>query len=89
MSATHSTMIHLATNGLRALARSLGARLDRLVRYFVYRAAIAHLRELDDWALHDIGLARSQIEPAVHGLTNPKASSAALYAATREATPWS
>ena len=35
--------------------------------YFVRRTAIATLRELDDRALRDIGLARSQIEAAVHG----------------------
>ena len=38
-----------------------------IARYFVRRAAMAHLRELDDRALRDIGLTRSQIEPAVYG----------------------
>ena len=37
--------------------------------YVVRRTAIATLRELDDRALSDIGIARSQIEAAVHGLT--------------------
>jgi uncharacterized protein YjiS (DUF1127 family) len=36
--------------------------------YFVRRAAVATLSELDDRALRDIGLTRSQIEAAVHGL---------------------
>jgi uncharacterized protein YjiS (DUF1127 family) len=51
----------------------LNACLARIARYLVRRAAIASLRELDDRALRDIGLARSQIEVAVHGLmTAPK-----------------
>jgi uncharacterized protein YjiS (DUF1127 family) len=41
--------------------------LDRIARYFVRRTAIACLCELDDRALRDIGLVRSQIEAAVHG----------------------
>jgi uncharacterized protein YjiS (DUF1127 family) len=32
---------------------------------------MASLRELDDRALRDIGLARSQIEAAVHGFMPP------------------
>ena len=36
--------------------------------YFVRRSAITTLRELDDRALRDIGIARSQIEAAVQGL---------------------
>jgi uncharacterized protein YjiS (DUF1127 family) len=38
-----------------------------IARHFVRRTAIATLRQLDDRALRDIGIARSQIEPAVHG----------------------
>jgi uncharacterized protein YjiS (DUF1127 family) len=38
-----------------------------MVRYFLCRAAVANLHELDDRALRDIGLSRSQIEAAVHG----------------------
>ena len=40
---------------------------ERIVRYFVSRAAVASLRELDDLALRDIGLSRFQIESAVAG----------------------
>jgi uncharacterized protein YjiS (DUF1127 family) len=40
-----------------------------MARYFFHRAAIATLGKLDDRALKDIGLTRSQIEAAVHGLT--------------------
>jgi uncharacterized protein YjiS (DUF1127 family) len=46
----------------------LGAGRDGVARYFVRRAAIARLREFDDSELRDIGLTRSEIEPAVLGL---------------------
>ena len=46
----------------------LPRRLGRRAGYVVRRSAIATLRELDDRALSDIGIARSQIEAAVHGL---------------------
>jgi uncharacterized protein YjiS (DUF1127 family) len=49
----------------------LSAYSDAIAGYFVRRAAVATLRELDDRALRDIGLARSQIEAAVHGLVTP------------------
>ena len=44
------------------------AAWDALAGYVVRRSAIATLRDLDDRALQDIGIARSQIEAAVHGL---------------------
>lgn len=50
-----------------ALVRRLHACCDGVARYFSHRAAIAALMESDDCALRDIGLARSQIEAAVHG----------------------
>jgi uncharacterized protein YjiS (DUF1127 family) len=40
---------------------------DRIARYFADRAAITHLHGLEDAALSDIGIPRSQIEAAVHG----------------------
>ena len=49
------------------LARLFNAGLDGIARHFACRAAIATLRGLDDRALQDIGLVRSQIEAAVHG----------------------
>lgn len=69
MSAILSTIVHpeeKAANvaGLRALKSSLRA----IARYFDYRAAIRTLHELDDEALKDIGLGRSEIVPAVYGL---------------------
>ena len=68
MSATLSTTTRPAV-AKRATAFSalFNACLDGIANYFVHRAAIACLREFDDRALRDIGLVRSQIEPAVHG----------------------
>ena len=37
-----------------------------MVRYFARRSAIKHLHELNDRALRDIGIERSQIEAAVN-----------------------
>ena len=72
MSATFSTIVRPAvTKGPGAFSRLLSACCDGIAGYFVRRAAIATLRELDDRALRDIGLARSQIEAAVHGFIAP------------------
>ena len=46
----------------------LAACRDIVQRYFAQREAIARLGEFDDGELRDIGLTRSQIEPAVRGL---------------------
>ena len=73
MSATLSTIIHPA-GALRTGAGLLTvtASWKRIRRHFARRAAVAYLRELDDEALRDIGLVRSQIEAAVHGfMTTP------------------
>jgi uncharacterized protein YjiS (DUF1127 family) len=68
MSATLSTNIRpVVTNRPGEFSRLLGACLDWIAGYFVRRAAFACLRELDDRALRDIGLTRSQIGAAVHG----------------------
>ena len=68
MSATLSTIGWPAvTKRPSAFSRLLSAYGDGVARYFVRRAAIASLRELDDHALRDIGLVRSQIEAAVAG----------------------
>jgi len=53
------------------LARRLGIWLHALVTYWERRAAIKTLRELDDRALRDIGIARCHIEAAVGGAFNP------------------
>jgi uncharacterized protein YjiS (DUF1127 family) len=49
------------------VARICLACWDAVSGYVVRRSAITTLRELDDRALRDIGIVRSQIEPAVHG----------------------
>ncbi|SFJ28738.1 protein of unknown function [Phyllobacterium sp. CL33Tsu] len=69
----------LSTIGRRAGTKTHGSFLrafnacwQRIARYFVHRAAIASLCELDDEALRDIGIARSQIKGAAYGfVTNP------------------
>jgi uncharacterized protein YjiS (DUF1127 family) len=74
MSATLSTIVRLAgTKTHGAFLRTFNACWQRIARYCVRRAAIISLRELDDEALRDMGIARSQIEAAAYGLvTNPK-----------------
>lgn len=68
MSATLSTIIQPAgTTSPGAGLLTVIASWKRIRRHFARRAAIAHLRELDDQALRDIGLAYSEIEAAVHG----------------------
>lgn len=53
-----------SSNGfLATLAHAAHALFDRLER----RSAIKTLNELDDRALRDIGITRSQIEDAVYG----------------------
>ena len=56
--------------GLFRRARQPGA--TRSSTYLERRAAIKTLRELDDRALRDIGIERSQIEAAVHGVVDPE-----------------
>jgi len=53
------------------LARLLGSLANRIVVYWARREAIKTLRQMDDRALRDIGIARSQIEAAVGGAMNP------------------
>jgi uncharacterized protein YjiS (DUF1127 family) len=48
-----------------AFLRAFGACCDEIARYFARRSAIKHLSELNDRALRDIGIERSQIEAAV------------------------
>jgi uncharacterized protein YjiS (DUF1127 family) len=68
MSATVSAVARPAVaNRSATIYRSCLACWDALAGYFVRRTAIATLRELDDRALRDIGIARSQIDAAVHG----------------------
>jgi uncharacterized protein YjiS (DUF1127 family) len=50
-----------------AFAQIFSACWDGIARHFVRRTAIAAIRGLDDRALRDIGIARSEIEAAVRG----------------------
>jgi len=89
MSASLPTVIQpAATKTLAAFAPLFSACWNRIARYVAHRAAIARLRELDDRALRDIGLARSQIEAAVHGFAIGPGTSGQKPAATGEAGPW-
>jgi uncharacterized protein YjiS (DUF1127 family) len=53
------------------LAQLLGGWATGFVTYWARREAIKVLSEMDDRALRDIGIARSQIEAAVGGALNP------------------
>ena len=65
MSATLATIVRPeVTKRANAFAQIFSAYCDGIARHFVRRIAIATLREFDDRALRDIGIARSQIEAA-------------------------
>lgn len=68
MSATLSTIIQSGgTTSPGSSLRTANAYWKRIRRHFAHRATIAHLHELDDDALRDIGLTHSEIEAAVYG----------------------
>jgi len=72
MSATFATIVRPeVTKRPGPVSRLFSACCDGIARYLVRRAAIASLSQLDDRALRDIGLDRSQIEAAVYGLITP------------------
>ncbi|MEH2502707.1 uncharacterized protein YjiS (DUF1127 family) [Bradyrhizobium sp. AZCC 1578] len=49
----------------------LGRWVNAIVTHFAHREAVKTLGELDDRALRDIGVERSQIEAAVRGVIDP------------------
>ncbi|MGE7472333.1 DUF1127 domain-containing protein [Bosea sp. NPDC003192] len=67
MSAVLPTLAHPAAKRSEALLHLPGVLWLAVARYLDRRAAIADLREFDEHALQDIGLARNQIEAAVNG----------------------
>jgi uncharacterized protein YjiS (DUF1127 family) len=68
MSATLATIVRSeVTKRANPFARIFSACCDWIARHFVRRTAIATFRGLDDRALRDIGIARFEIEAAVHG----------------------
>ena len=48
----------------------IGAWCEGIAGFFFRRSAMTSLRTLDDRALRDIGLERSEIEAAVYGLVS-------------------
>ena len=65
---TLTTLIRFAIAKTPAgLVRLLNAWCEGIAGFFFRRSAIISLSELDDRALRDIGLERSQIEAAVYG----------------------
>ena len=69
MPAILSTIVLPAVaKGPGAFSRLLSASREGIAGYLGRRTAIAGLRDLDDRALRDIGLARFQVEAAVYGL---------------------
>ena len=54
------------TTASGGIVRWIGRGAHALSAYCERRAAIKSLHELDDRALRDIGLARDQIETAIH-----------------------
>jgi uncharacterized protein YjiS (DUF1127 family) len=68
MSAVLPTRAHpVAAKRSEALLHLPGVLWLAIARYLDRRAAIADLHEVDEHALQDIGITRSQIEAAVHG----------------------
>jgi uncharacterized protein YjiS (DUF1127 family) len=51
--------------------RLLGNGVNGFIAFLARREAIKALGEMDDRALRDIGISRSQIEGAVHGVVDP------------------
>lgn len=70
-SGTHTDSRIAGRTSSAGLARLLGGLVHGLVTYWARREAIKVLSEMDDRALRDIGIARSQIEAAVGGALNP------------------
>ena len=65
---TLSTLIRFAITAKPVgLIRLLNAWCEGIAGFVFHRSAITSLSELDDRALRDIGLERSQIEAAVYG----------------------
>lgn len=72
MTTTYSSETQPAGAGLlRGVVRWIGIGANNFAVYLHRRAAIKALRQLDDRALRDIGLARCHIEAAVGGAFNP------------------
>jgi uncharacterized protein YjiS (DUF1127 family) len=68
MSATLAMIVRPeVTKRASTFSRTFSASWCGIARYFARRAAVKSLSELNDRALRDIGIERSQIESAVYG----------------------
>lgn len=86
MSAIPSTIVPpKVTEKPGAFFRPFNDCWEGIARYFARRAAIARLRALDDRSLRDIGIARCQIEAAVHGFSNGYRPGEEMIVASRAA----
>ena len=86
MSATLATIVRPeVTKRANPFARIFSACCDWIARHFVRRTAIATFRGLDDRALRDIGLERSQIEAAACGFVTLSRSSEGVMMASSAA----
>jgi uncharacterized protein YjiS (DUF1127 family) len=56
-----------------SLILRIGAWCEAITGFFFRRSAMTSLRALDNRALRDIGIARSEIEAAVDGLVSLRA----------------
>jgi uncharacterized protein YjiS (DUF1127 family) len=67
MTTLHSTTAPGSGAGMwSGFVRAIGIWPNRLAAHLRRRAAVKSLHELDDRTLHDIGLARDQIETAIY-----------------------
>jgi uncharacterized protein YjiS (DUF1127 family) len=81
MSSTAAQIAIPITSG--GFIRRFGIWTHALLAYWDRRAAIKALRQLDDRALRDIGLARCHIEKAVSGVADPDLGRLRVNAARR------
>jgi uncharacterized protein YjiS (DUF1127 family) len=68
MSVTFSTIVTARARTSGAFLRLFNDGCDAIARHLFRRAAVKSLHELDDRALRDLGISRTQIEAAVSGL---------------------
>jgi uncharacterized protein YjiS (DUF1127 family) len=74
MTAIYTTAETAPATAFGGFTRMLGNWANGLATYWVRREAIKALRAMNDRELRDIGIHRSHIEDAVHGLRTPEFS---------------